>query len=155
MQSTPRLAWLRVGCLLLLTLRKYSRSYTENERMHVPERVGGTTGATRSRIGVRLRLLQSEESSSPEVVVRMAQDVGATEIHLNRKLHSAFLFRDPERCRIFQAIQRRLDAEIRSSRGMHIFKAFWAGWHQGTFQWNDLPFAGDADADWPFAGAWL
>ncbi|CAE7891693.1 unnamed protein product, partial [Symbiodinium microadriaticum] len=41
------------------------------------------------------------------------------------KLHSAFLFRDPERCRIFQAIQ----------RGMHIFKAFWAGWHQGTFQW--------------------
>ncbi|CAE7284211.1 CRYD [Symbiodinium sp. CCMP2592] len=134
------------------------------------------------RGGVRLRLLQSEESSSADLVVRMAQDIGATEIHLNRreepgerrreaelqrlagklgiavKLHSAFLFRDPERCRIFQAIQ----------RGMHIFKAFWAGWHQGgevrpslpapsrlqplPGQRNDLPFAGDADADWPFAG---
>jgi len=35
--------------------------------------------------------------------------------------HSAFLFREPEACPIFEAV----------GRGQHIFKAFWEGWHGG------------------------
>mmetsp|Transcript_18009 Transcript_18009/g.42084 ORF Transcript_18009/g.42084 Transcript_18009/m.42084 type:complete len:703 (-) Transcript_18009:305-2413(-) len=34
---------------------------------------------------------------------------------------SSFLFKEPEDCPIFEAV----------GRGMHIFKAFWDGWHKG------------------------
>jgi len=131
--------------------------------------------------GSRLRLLQQAPGAA-EAVVAFARSIGAREIHLNRReepcerqreqqlqslaakegiqvsLHSAFLFRDPERCRIFQAVQ----------RGMHIFKAFWAGWHEGgeirkavpeppwlrplEGEQTSLPFAGEADQHWPLPG---
>lgn len=135
--------------------------------------------------GSRLRLLPQQEpaaTTAAEAVVAFARSIGAREIHLNRReepceraremqlqqlaskeniqvtLHSAFLFRDPERCRIFQAVQREL----------HIFKAFWAGWHEGgeirkalpeaprlkplEGEQTSLPFAGLADPQWPLPG---
>lgn len=125
--------------------------------------------------GSRLQLLPQGNSpaTAAESVLAFARSIGAREIHLNRReepcerarevqlqqlaareeiqvtVHSAFLFRDPERCRIFQAVQ----------RGMHIFKAFWAGWHEGGEIRKALPetprlkpLEGE-QSSLPFAGA--
>ncbi|CAJ1370708.1 unnamed protein product [Effrenium voratum] len=84
-----------------------------------------------------------------------------------RKLHSAFLFRDPERCRIFQAVQRfgpvgmkarqRVAGPLASSDtvpGGEIRKAVVEPPRLTPLPGEQhLPFAGDADAAWPFKGA--
>ncbi|CAJ1459702.1 unnamed protein product [Effrenium voratum] len=115
-------------------------------------RSGGATAAT-CGFWVAARREEPCERAREGQLARLAAQQG-----VEVKLHSAFLFRDPERCRIFQAVQ----------RGMHIFKAFWAGWHEGGEirkavvepprltplpGEQHLPFAGDADAAWPFKGA--
>lgn len=123
-----------------------------------------------------------EPAGSVAAVLRLARSLGALSVHMNRReepferwreeellkvapehglrveRHSAFLFKDPEHCPIFEAI----------GHGQHIFKAFWEGWHKGpqvrrvvsapkscppTPQLRAaLPFGGSASADWPFGG---
>jgi len=124
----------------------------------------------------------SADKGAASALLDVARQVGATEVHYNRreepaerrreeelerlcrgagikvKRHSAFLFRDPERCPIFQAV----------GNGLHVFKAFWDGWHKGGQirsaypapekcvaahgRRSATPFGGDADPQWPFGG---
>merc|ERR1712232_892572 len=112
------------------------------------------------------------ERGAASALSDLAAKFGVSEIHFNRrhepaeryreaqlenlcrkagisvKPHSGFLFREPEKCPIFAAVE----------RGMHIFKAFWDGWHKGgnirkvapapetcpppVGSSTDLPFAG-------------
>lgn len=132
----------------------------------------------------RLQILSEAVSdrSSAQALLDVVVEVGAVEVHYNRreepaerrreaefealcrragirvKRHSAFLFRDPERCPIFEAI----------GNGLHVFKAFWDGWHKGgkirsalpppdqcrvlPSRSSSLPFGGSADLAWPFGG---
>eukprot|EP00929_Paragymnodinium_shiwhaense_P020478 TRINITY_DN13643_c0_g1_i1.p1 TRINITY_DN13643_c0_g1~~TRINITY_DN13643_c0_g1_i1.p1 ORF type:complete len:697 (-),score=136.23 TRINITY_DN13643_c0_g1_i1:254-2344(-) len=133
--------------------------------------------------GNRLRILCEGVrggKSAVKAVLSLAQEVGACEVHFNRRAepaerwregeleklgtaqgvtsygHSAFLFKEPENCPIFRAV----------GQGLHIFKAFWDGWHKGgnvrqALEWpercpalpgtsTEKPFAGTARASWPF-----
>mmetsp|Transcript_126226 Transcript_126226/g.243339 ORF Transcript_126226/g.243339 Transcript_126226/m.243339 type:complete len:783 (-) Transcript_126226:288-2636(-) len=122
----------------------------------------------------------SRGQGSAAALVDAAQTAGATVVHYNRReepaerrreeelellckragiqvrRHSAFLFRDPEHCPIFAAV----------GNGLHVFKAFWDGWHKGgpirsaypapkncpgvrELQ-HTMPFGGHADPQWPF-----
>jgi len=138
------------------------------------------------RYGNRLHVLSSsnKDVGTSKLLLDLAAQVGAQEVHFNRREepaerwresdlqaqaglaqrachcqgHSAFLFRDPERCPIFAAV----------GRGMHVFKAFWDGWHKGGEIRRPVPapkschpraglcagkaFSGTADPSWPFAG---
>lgn len=134
----------------------------------------------------RLRIMSeiSLDKGSAQALVEAAQEIGASEVHYNRReepaeryreeelerlckkagirvrRHSAFLFRDPEKCPIFQAV----------GNGLHVFKAFWDGWHKGGHIRSAYPvperclalkegrntalaFGGDVDPAWPFGGA--
>lgn len=119
------------------------------------------------------------EKGSARALVDFMQEVGAVEVHYNMreepverrreeqlkdlcrkagiqvKAHSAFLFRDPDRCPIFDAV----------GRGLHVFKAFWDGWHKGGKIRAAVPEPRRcppvacrrrvqvSDSQWPFEGA--
>lgn len=122
----------------------------------------------------------SGDQGAIAALLDISKKVGVVEIHFNRRhepierwredaleklcckagiatqSHSGYLFREPACCPIFQAV----------GRGLYVSKAFWDGWHKGgeirrvvpvpdkcpaplLFS-LDIPFAGSADAAWPF-----
>eukprot|EP00927_Polykrikos_kofoidii_P076565 TRINITY_DN73636_c0_g1_i1.p1 TRINITY_DN73636_c0_g1~~TRINITY_DN73636_c0_g1_i1.p1 ORF type:complete len:754 (+),score=106.27 TRINITY_DN73636_c0_g1_i1:90-2264(+) len=133
----------------------------------------------------RLRILYeaSTDRGTARALLDLASEVKASEIHCNQReepverrreadlkrmcggagvrfqAHNGFLFREPDRCPIFEAV----------GRGLHIFKAFWDGWHKGGDIRRNLPaperckpppwsrviapFGGTATIAWPFADA--
>jgi len=92
------------------------------------------------------------ERDSQDEVERQCRLLG-----IQSQSFSAFLFKEPESCPIFQSLR----------QGQHIFKAFWEGWHKGGHVREALPYpaklppissepvltsARKLDPEWPFGG---
>jgi deoxyribodipyrimidine photo-lyase len=159
--------WCLEGSTLQALLPQALRSLDDDlyksygNRLWIENESGGNEGVATALLDIAKRFGASEISFNRrhEPVERWRENELeriCSKAGIAVKSHSGFLFREPENCPIFSAV----------GRGLHIFKAFWDGWHKGgeirkvvpppercpapSAMTTDKPFAGSADECWPF-----